>query len=177
MSPCLPHCIFLPVDELKAAVWQSAFANKFPSWGTLWGQSICFPSMSPCMTSGLEHALRCRNVVMERARVCPLAWGNAEQQTAIAHCYGRFDTIVGADVVYVPEAMQSLFATCCALLTLEAHATLVFCHIVRRISEESIIAMAAHFGLRLQEHDQSFVVAASEAINDGPFRLLIFCRA
>ena len=118
----------------------------------------------------------CRIVIMERARLCPLAWGNAEQQTTITQKYGRFDTIIGADVVYAPDAMQSLFATCCALLTPDAHAKLVLCHIVRRVSEAFIIAVAAHFGLRLQEQQQSFEDAANEATADGPFRLLIFCR-
>ena len=112
---------------------------------------------------------------MERARICCLAWGDVQQQVAITRRYGLFDVIVGADVVYAPEAIHSLFATCCALLSPESHARLVLCHIVRRVSEDSIVAVAAQFGFYLHTPQQACITATQQAIRGEPFRLLIFC--
>lgn len=113
---------------------------------------------------------------MERARVSPLAWGNARQQAIIASQYSSFDTIVGADVVYAPEAIPSLFAACGVLLSQDAHARLILCHIVRRVSENTIIEAAEAAGFRVAQCNQEFTGAAEKAIAGGPFRLLTFCK-
>ena len=113
---------------------------------------------------------------MERARASLLAWGNDEQHAAIADRFGLFDVVIGADVVYAPEAIHSLFKSCSAMLTSAAHARLVLCYVVRRVSEDSIIAIAADFGLTLQASQPTITVAANKAMVTGAYRLLVFCR-
>lgn len=113
---------------------------------------------------------------MERARVFQLAWGNDQQQAAIADRFGPFDVVIGADVVYEPESIHSLFQSCSAMLKPAAHARIVLCYIVRRISEDSIIAIAAEFGLTLQAGPSTFTQAANKAMMNGAYRLLVFCR-
>lgn len=113
---------------------------------------------------------------MERARVCLLAWGNDAQQDAIAARFGLFDVIVGADVVYAPEAIHNLFKSCSAMLTSGTHARLVLCYIVRLVTEDSITAVAAEFGLTLEESKQNTMDAATWAMTGEAFKLLVFCR-
>lgn len=105
-----------------------------------------------------------------------LAWGNDQQQAALADRFGLFDVVIGADVVYAPEAIHSLFQSCSAMLKLVAHARVVLCYVVRRISEDSIIAIAAEFGLTLQAGQLTFTHAANKAMVNGAYRLLVFCR-
>lgn len=113
---------------------------------------------------------------MERARASPLAWGNEEQHAAIAGRFGLFDVVIGADVVYAPEAIHSLFKSCRAMLKPAAHARLVLCYIVRRVGEDSIITVAAQFGLTLQSRQLTIMDAANRAMLNGAFRLLVFCQ-
>ncbi|KAL0034409.1 hypothetical protein WJX79_000775 [Trebouxia sp. C0005] len=120
--------------------------------------------------------LNCRTVVMERARTCILAWGNAQQEAILAGQFSSFDTIVGADVVYAPEAIASLFATCNALLSPSKHARLILCHIVRRISEDSIIAAAAAAGMIAAQRTAEIHQAMKSAVAGGPFRILVFYK-
>lgn len=113
---------------------------------------------------------------MERARTCILAWGNAQQEAILAGQFSSFDTIVGADVVYAPEAIASLFATCNALLSPSKHARLILCHIVRRISEDSIIAAAAAAGMIAAQRTAEIHQAMKSAVAGGPFRILVFYK-
>ena len=114
---------------------------------------------------------------MERARVSLLAWNNNQHQNAIVARYGLFDVIIGADVLYAPEALHSLFHTCSAMLKFAPHARLVLCYVVRRITENSIAAVAAEFGLTLQDSQrESMYAAADRTMAIRLFRLLVFCR-
>ena len=113
---------------------------------------------------------------MERARVCLLAWGNNQHQNAIAARFGLFDVVIGADVVYAPETLHNLFRSCSAMLKSALHARLVLCYIVRRVTEDSITAVAAAFGLTLEDRQQETMDAAGRVLVGGPFRMLIFCR-
>ena len=112
---------------------------------------------------------------MERARTFVLAWGNAQQQAILADQFSSFDTIIGADVVYAPEAVASLFATCSALLSSSVHARLILCHIVRHGSEDSIIAAASAAGLIVAQQTAEIHQAMKSAVAGGPFRILVFC--
>lgn len=113
---------------------------------------------------------------MERARVCRLAWGDDQHQNAIDARFGLFDVVIGADVVYAPEALHNLFKSCSAMLKSAPHARLVLCYIVRRVTEDSIIAVAAAFGLNLEDRQQEIMNTADRAMVGGPFRLLVFCK-
>ena len=113
---------------------------------------------------------------MERARTFVLAWGNAQQQAILADQFSSFDTIIGADVVYAPEAVASLFATCSALLSSSVHASLILCHIVRHGSEGSIIAAASAAGLIVAQQTAEIHQAMKSAVAGGPFRILVFCK-
>ena len=116
-------------------------------------------------------------MVIERARTQALTWGNQEQQAVLAAQFSSFDTIIGADVVYAPEAVSGLFATCSALMTCSIHARLILCHIVRRVSEGSIIAAAAASGLVVAQPRQATTNAIDSAIGNGPFRFMEFIKA
>ena len=59
----------------------------------------------------------CSVAVIERLRLRRLEWGNARQEAVLLKEFGRFDLIVGADVVYVEEALPLLLASIAALLT------------------------------------------------------------
>ncbi|KAL0024741.1 hypothetical protein WJX77_012493 [Trebouxia sp. C0004] len=83
--------------------------------------------------------LNCRNVVMERARTYILAWGNAQQEAILADQFLSFDAIIGADVVYAPEAIASLFATCSALLSPSVDARLILCHIYLSLTVQALV--------------------------------------
>ncbi len=113
---------------------------------------------------------------MERARTYVLAWGNAQQEAILAGQFSSFDIIIGADVVYAPEAIASLFATCSALLSPSVHARLILCHVVRRVSEDSIIAAAAATGLIAAQQTAEMNKAMKSAVAGGPFRILVFCK-
>lgn len=153
----LPRC--LPLPALAYHVQMSPVPNK--------------PGVNVMCYSLL---VICRKLVMERARLCLLAWGNNQHQNAIASRFGLFDVIIGADVVYAPEALHSLFRSCSAMLRTALHARLVLCYIVRRVTEDSITAVAAAFGLTLEDRQQETVDAADRAMVGSPFRLLVFCK-
>ena len=58
----------------------------------------------------------CSLAVIERLRLRRLEWGNARHEAALVKEFGCFDVIVGADVVYVEEALPLLLASTAALL-------------------------------------------------------------
>ena len=60
--------------------------------------------------------LTCSLAVIERLRVRRLAWGDAGHQASLQKEFGHFDLILGADVVYVDEAVPLLMASLAALL-------------------------------------------------------------
>lgn len=86
--------------------------------------------------------------------------------------------MVGADVVYVEEAVPLLFSTAAALLTKGSDARLVLAHTSRRVSEDKIISHASDAGFSLQEWSDD--VAAAAAVvgisREGHMRLLVFER-
>ena len=58
----------------------------------------------------------CSLAVIERLRVRRLVWGDAGHQASLQKEFGHFDLILGADVVYVDEAVPLLMASLAALL-------------------------------------------------------------
>ena len=62
----------------------------------------------------------CSVAVIERLRLRRLAWGDAAHQAALQREFGCFDLVVGADVVYVEEALPLLLASIAALLRRDA---------------------------------------------------------
>ena len=120
--------------------------------------------------------LHCSNVVIERARLRQLTWGDASHLPALQQEFpGGFHTIIGADVVYNADCVPDLFATAVALLAGSGSARLMLCHVTRHVSEDRILATAQHAGLKhlsdpaclTQEHLQS-------AGLKEPYRLLTF---
>jgi hypothetical protein len=70
-----------------------------------------------------------RLVVIERARVRQLAWGNSQHAAQVLSLSpGGFDLVIGADVVYVEEAMPALFQTIATLLADKPKVSLL-CHV------------------------------------------------
>ena len=60
----------------------------------------------------------CSKVIVERARLRQLAWGNQAHMQALKREYpGGFDIILGSDIVYVDSFVPDLFATAVALLS------------------------------------------------------------
>ena len=55
--------------------------------------------------------------MVERLRLRRLRWGDAADTAAVAERFGRFDVVLGADVVYVEEAVPQLFSTVLQLLS------------------------------------------------------------
>lgn len=60
--------------------------------------------------------LCCRMVIVERLRLRRLRWGSATHVAALRQEFGSFDTVVGADVVYMEEAVPALFDSIAQLL-------------------------------------------------------------
>lgn len=56
-------------------------------------------------------------VVIERLRLRRLAWGDAGHLAALLKEFGCFNVIVGADVVYVEEALPLLLGSITTLLS------------------------------------------------------------
>lgn len=57
-------------------------------------------------------------VIVERARLQLLEWGNQRHIGALRQSYpGGFDLAFGADVAYVEELVPLLFSTACQLLS------------------------------------------------------------
>lgn len=113
---------------------------------------------------------------MERARVCPLAWGSVAQQTGIQERMGLFDVIIGADVVYAAEAVEDLFTTVQALLSLDENSRVLLCYIVRRVSEQSLHASASRHGFEVLNLDAALAVAAEQVTGQDPFRFMLLKR-
>ena len=88
------------------------------------------------------------------------------------------DVVVGADVVYVEEAVPLLFSTAAALLTRGSEARLVLAHTSRRVSEDRIISHASAAGFTLLEWSNNVTAAAAvaEISREGHMRLLVFKR-
>ena len=59
----------------------------------------------------------CSVVVIERLRLRRLAWGDAGHLAALLKEFGCFNVIVGADVVYVEEALPLLLGSITTLLS------------------------------------------------------------
>lgn len=114
---------------------------------------------------------------MERARVQQLTWGSEVSQRLLLEVRGQFDIIVGADVVYAPEAINSLFATMQAVLVHDGNARIVLCYIVRKVCENSLIQTAYKHGLEPVAVHGMLADAADQVVGqDLPFRLLLFRR-
>ena len=84
--------------------------------------------------------------------------------------------VVGADVVYVEEAVPLLVSTAAALLAKDGAARLVLAHTSRRVSEDKVVGHAAAAGFRLLRWSEQEAAAAQTAgiVKDGHMRLLIF---
>ena len=63
-----------------------------------------------------ESNPNCSSAVVERLRVRRLAWGDAGHQASLQKEFGHFGLILGADVVYVDEAVPLLMASLAGLL-------------------------------------------------------------
>ena len=88
------------------------------------------------------------------------------------------DVVIGADVVYVEEAVPLLFASAATVLLDSADARLVLCHTSRRVSEDRIVSAAAAAGFELQPWSAEVGQAAETAgiARHGHLRLLVFRR-
>lgn len=86
------------------------------------------------------------------------------------------DVVVGADVVYVEEAVPQLFATAAALLARNGAARLVLVHTSRRVSEDRVLGHATAAGFRLEKWSEQVAAAADVAgiARKGHMRLLVF---
>ena len=68
-----------------------------------------------------QYTLSCHSkVIIERARLRELAWGDEPQISAVLRDKpDGFDVVMGADVVYVQEFIQPLFQTARRVLKLD----------------------------------------------------------
>ena len=66
----------------------------------------------------------CSVAVIERLRLRRLAWGDAGRLAALLKELGCFDVIVGADVVYVEEALPLLLGSITTLLSKDSSVSL-----------------------------------------------------
>ena len=84
--------------------------------------------------------------------------------------------VVGADVVYVEEAVPLLFSTAAALLAEDGAARLVLAHTSRRVSEDRVVGHAVSAGFRLLRWSEQVAAAAEIAgiVRNGHMRLLVF---
>lgn len=99
-------------------------------------------------------------------------------ETQARHPQGA-DVIVGADVVYVEEAVPLLFSTAAALLSKDGAARLVLAHTSRRVGEDRVVGHAAAAGFKLLCWSEQVAAAAELAgiVRDGHMRLLVFTWA
>ena len=88
------------------------------------------------------------------------------------------DVVIGADIVYVQEAVPLLLATAAAILQDSADARLVLCHTSLRVSEDEIVSAAVSAGFALQPWSAAVRQAAEAAgiARHGHLRLLVFQR-
>lgn len=80
-----------------------------------------------------------------RVQVKQLCWGR-KQAASFRDEFGRFDRIIGSDIVYAPEAAQPLFETAAELLTTKRGSTFTWGWVVRTSddpAEQEAIATAA----------------------------------
>ena len=94
------------------------------------------------------------------------------------HPHGA-DVVVGADVVYVEEAVPLLFASAAALLAVNSASRLILVHTSRRVSEDRVLGHAKAAGFKLLKWSEQ-VAAASDAagiVRNGHMRLLVFAWA
>ena len=91
---------------------------------------------------------------------------------------GDADVVVGADIVYVQEAVPLLLATAATLLSDSGDARLVLCHTSRRVSEDRIVSAALAAGFEPQPWSAAVSQAAEAAgiARHGHMRLLVFRR-
>ncbi|EIE22455.1 S-adenosyl-L-methionine-dependent methyltransferase [Coccomyxa subellipsoidea C-169] len=108
-------------------------------------------------------------VVVERLRLRQLRWGDAIHVNAVLQKFGHVDIAVGADVVYVEEAVPELFNSIARLLDPSREGLVFLCHVTRRVSEQRVIDLAAAVGLVPMQ-------CAAEEFESGPIRLLSFQR-
>lgn len=92
-------------------------------------------------------SLNSSKVIIERARLRELAWGDNNQIAAVlGDNPGGFDMVFGTDVVYVEEFIALLLKTARKMLKPDSQARLVLCHITRRVAEGDICMAASHAG-------------------------------
>ncbi|CAL8468566.1 g8106 [Coccomyxa elongata] len=106
-------------------------------------------------------------VVVERLRLRELQWGNTAHVNGLLSDVGPVDIVVGADVVYVEEAVPALFDSIAKLLDPAKQGLLFLCHVTRRVSEQRVIDLATNVGLVAKQID-------SKDFQCGPIRLLCF---
>ncbi len=76
---------------------------------------MCRPA-DEAIKAQLTWLLHCSLVVVERLRLRQLRWGDAMHVNAVLQKSGHVDIAVGADVVYVEEAVPALFDSIARLL-------------------------------------------------------------
>ena len=108
--------------------------------------------------------------------MCQLIWGDDAHHIAIQQTVGLFDVIIGADVVYAAEAIDSLFATISTLLKTGLQSRVLLCYIVRRVSEDLLHASAAQCGLEVMGMTPVLADAARSVTVSDPFRFMLFKR-
>lgn len=137
----------------------------------LWAEPCTCP---PSVSSNRFTLSRCR-------------WGNDDDVARVRSLGGPdgYDVIIGADVVYVKEAVPLLFQSAAALLArtkapppadvMLTPPVLLLCHVIRRVAESEILEAARRAGF---EHHRSipFVDGDGTLANSGAIRLLALWR-
>ncbi|BDA43460.1 probable tRNA N(3)-methylcytidine methyltransferase METTL6 at N-terminal half [Coccomyxa sp. Obi] len=106
-------------------------------------------------------------VMVERLRLRELRWGDTARVNGVLSDIGPVDIVVGADVVYVEEAVPALFDSIAKLLDPAKQGLVILCHVTRRVSEQRIIDLATSVGLVTKQIDD-------KGFQSGPIRLLSF---
>lgn len=114
------------------------------------GDSKALEMLTENVDSNLESSS------LSKLLVTQLEWGNAVHIEAIKNISPTgFEVIIGTDVTYISEAILPLFATAKALISSNKKdgdvlgPALIFCHVLRRVDEPSILSAASQFGFRL----------------------------
>ncbi|KAE8649910.1 uncharacterized protein LOC101211005 isoform X2 [Cucumis sativus] len=112
------------------------------------GDSSALNLLSQNVNSNLDpHFLT--KLITER-----LEWGNSIHIETIREISEEgFDVIIGTDVTYVAEAILPLFSTAKELISSskDSESALIFCHVLRRVDEPTIVSTAHQFGFRLAD--------------------------
>ncbi|KAK9815995.1 hypothetical protein WJX74_004695 [Apatococcus lobatus] len=129
----------------------------------------------PALTSLSKNLdLNASQVVIERARTRCLCWGDSAQLAALLREFPTgFDRILGADILYVAEAIPDLFVSVKALLALTPQALVVLAYMERRVHEAAILKAAAEAGLTRAPINED-VEDAWSTHAEGLYRLLCF---